>query len=145
MGKETLHYSEVPNCFGMCAATDCPLADTCLRRIAFSILPADVIFPSTLNPKTIEAMAGKCKYYRPNKKVRFAKGFVRTTNALTVSASGPFRYGLIGKWGIRKYYQKRKGETLLSPDEQQQVIALAKKLGLNQEEYFDSYVEEYNW
>lgn len=77
--------------------------------------------------------------------MHYAKGFVRTTEALAVSASGTFRYGLIGRWGIRRYYQKRKGETLLSPAEQQEVITLAKKLGLRQEEYFDAYVEEYNW
>ena len=137
MEKESFDYSKVPHNFGLCAAADCPHADTCLRRIAYTHTPASVTFPPTLNPKTIEAMAGKCEYYRSNQKVRYAKGFVRT--------SGTFRYGLIGNWGIRRYYQKRKGETLLSPAEQQKVMALARKLGLQQEEYFDSYVEEYNW
>ena len=145
MEKESFDYSKVPHNFGLCATADCPHADTCLRRITYTHTPASVTFPPTLNPKTIEAMAGKCEYYRSNKKVHYAKGFVRTTEALAVSASGTFRYGLIGRWGIRRYYQKRKGETLLSPAEQQKVIALAKKLGLQQEEYFDSYVEEYNW
>ena len=143
MEKESFDYSKVPHNFGLCAAADCPHADTCLRRIAYTHTPASVTFPPTLNPKTIEAMAGKCEYYRSNQKVRYAKGFVRTTEALAVSASGTFRYGLIGNWGIRRYYQKRKGETLLSPAEQQKVMALARKLGLQQEEYFDSYVEEY--
>ena len=40
---------------------------------------------------------------------------------------------------------KRKGETLLSPAEQQQVVALARKLGVRLDEYFDGYVEEYDW
>ena len=145
MEKESFDYSKVPHNFGLCAAADCPHADTCLRRIAYTHTPASVTFPPTLNPKTIEARTGKCEYYRSNQKVRYAKGFVRTTEALAVSASGTFRYGLIGNWGIRRYYQKRKGETLLSPAEQQKVMALARKLGLQQEEYFDSYVEEYNW
>ncbi|WP_390393063.1 DUF6078 family protein [Bacteroides intestinalis] len=41
----------------------------------------------TLNPKTIEAMAGKCEYYCSNKKVNYARGFVCTTEALAVSVS----------------------------------------------------------
>ena len=50
-----------------------------------------------------------------------------------------------GSSGIRRYYQKQKGETLLSPEEQQQVIAIARNLGLQQTEYFDAYVEEYDF
>ena len=38
-----------------------------------------------------------------------------------------------------------KGETLLSPTEQQQVIAIARNLGLQRTEYFDAYVEEYDF
>lgn len=146
MTKNTsFDYSKVPFRFGLCGATGCPHAETCLRRIAYDYVPANITFPPTLHPNTIKAMAGKCKYYRSNKKLRYAKGFVRTTEALAVNMSGKFRYNLIGRWGLRRYYQKRKGETLLSPAEQEEVITLAKQLNLHLEEYFDAYVEEYNW
>lgn len=146
VAKDTLFdYSKVPYNFGLCVATNCPHGDTCLRRIAYNHTPANVTFPPTLNLKTIEAMAGKCKYYRSNEPVRYGKGFVRTTEALTVRMAGKFRYTLIGRWGMRKYYQKRKGETLLSLAEQEEVVALAKQLGVRLEEYFDAYVEEYDW
>ena len=77
--------------------------------------------------------------------MRYAKGFIHTAEAISVGQSAAFRYRLIGLWGIRRYYQKRKGETLLSPAEQQQVIAIARNLGLQRTEYFDAYVEEYNF
>ncbi|MCD8183084.1 MAG: DUF6078 family protein [Bacteroides sp.] len=146
MEKEiSFDYSKVPYSFGLCATADCPRAETCLRRITYNHVPASVTFPPTLNPKTIEETTGKCRYYCSNEKVRYAKGFVRTAQALTVSMAGTFRYSLIGSWGVRKYYQKRKGETLLSPAEQQRVVALAKKLGVQLDEYFDAYIEQYNW
>ena len=96
-------------------------------------------------PHLWKARTGKCEYYRSNQKVRYAKGFIHTAEAVSVGLSGAFRYRLIGLWGIRRYYQKRKGETLLSPAEQQQVIAIARNLGLQRTEYFDAYVEEYNF
>ena len=34
---------------------------------------------------------------------------------------------------------------MLSPAEQRQVVALARKLGVRLDEYFDGYVEEYDW
>ena len=137
-------FSGIPFNYGLCAV-DCPRGRTCLRRIAYDHIPPNATFPPTLHPKAIEAMAGKCKYYRSNEKVRYAKGFLCTVGALTVRVSGTFRYRLIGSWGVRRYYQKRKGETLLSPAEQRQVVALARKLGVRLAEYFDGYVEEYDW
>ena len=98
MMKDT-SYSKIPSNYGLCAA-DCPRGDTCLRRIAYDRIPANVVFPPTLHLKAIEAMAGKCKYYRSNEKVRYAKGFLCTAGALAVSVSGTFRCRLIGSWGV---------------------------------------------
>ena len=171
MKEETFDYSKVPHNFGLCATDTCPYTDTCLRRIAYTYAPSNNIFLYVLNPKAIESTAGKCKYYCSNKKVRYAKGFIHTcllytsplssssaasdvykrqgfihtAEAISVGQSGTFRYRLIGLWGIRRYYQKLKGETLLSPTEQQQVIAIARNLGLQRTEYFDAYVEEYDF
>ena len=145
MKEDTFDYSIFPHNFGLCATDTCPYTDTCLRRIAYTYAPSNNIFLYVLNPKAIESTAGKCKYYCSNKKVRYAKGFLCTAGALAVSVSGTFRCRLIGSWGARRYYQKRKGETLLSPAEQQQVVALARKLGVRLDEYFDGYVEEYDW
>ena len=68
MMKDT-SYSKIPSNYGLCAA-DCPRGDTCLRRIAYDRIPANVVFPPRVHLKSIEAMAGKCKYYRSNEKVR---------------------------------------------------------------------------
>ena len=56
MMKDT-SYSKIPSNYGLCAA-DCPRGDTCLRRIAYDRIPANVVFPPTLHLKAIEAMAG---------------------------------------------------------------------------------------
>lgn len=56
------------------------------------------------------------------------------------SATGSSAYG-----AYEDIIRSEKGETLLSPAEQQQVIAIARNLGLQRTEYFDAYVEEYNF
>ena len=96
MEKETFDYSMVPNNFSLCTEQDCPNADTCLRRIAYDHVPASITFLSILNPKANkEATRKKCQHYCSNEKVRYAKGFVRTTGVLTVNAASTFRYKLI--------------------------------------------------
>lgn len=146
MEEEPFDYSKVPGHFGMCVVENCSKSTTCLRRIVYNHVPADIVFLPILNPRNIVKMLpDKCEYYCSNKKIRYAKGFLCTTELLPVRVSATFRYRMIGSWGFRRYYQKRKGETLLSPFEQKQVVALAKELGLNQQEYFDAYVEAYDW
>lgn len=144
--EESFDYSQVPFTFGMCAAENCSHASTCLRHIALKYAPTKKVFLPIMNPNRLKSMKkDKCDYYCSNEKVRFAKGFMCTVNGLTVRVADTFRYRMISYLGRKNYYLKRKGELNLTPVEQQEVIAIAKSLGVIQKEYFDSYIEEYNW
>lgn len=142
---ETFDYSNVPYNFGMCADGNCPNAATCLRQIALQQAPAETSFLLMLNPKAKKEKNGTCKYYCPKIKIRYAKGFMRTMNALTLRVADTFRWRMIACFGRKNYYLKRKGELLLSPAEQQSVVALAKELGVVLDEYFDEYIDAYRW
>lgn len=143
--NESFDYSEVPYDYGKCATEDCPKATTCLRYIAFKHTPAKEAFSWILNTNYIKQMKGSCKYYQPNNKILFAKGFMRTVNALTLQVADTFRSRMIGYLGRKNYYLKRKGGGTLSPAEQKYIIALAKELGVVLDEYFDGYIESYKW
>lgn len=142
---ETFDFSQVPYGFGVCASADCPKASTCLRHIALEHAPAERPFLPTLTPAKLKAMKGKCEYYRPNDKMRYAKGFTRTLDSLTVRVSDTFRWRLIGHFGRKNYYLARKGGYLIKPADQQYIIRQAKDLGLQLDDYFDNYVDGYNW
>ena len=90
-------------------------------------------------------MKSACDYYRSYVKVRNARGFMRTISALTVRVADTFRYRMIEYMGRKNYYLKRRGDMNLSPVEQRRIIAVAKELGVSLDEYFDGYVEDYNW
>ena len=143
--EEPFDYSQVPFTFGMCAAENCPQASTCLRQIALKHAPANKVFLPIMNPNHIKGIKEKCDYFCSNEKVRYAKGFMCTINALTVRVANTFRYRMIGYLGRKNYYLKRSGKLALTPAEQQWIINTAKELGVIQSEYFDSYIEEYNW
>lgn len=143
--KEPFDNSLVPHSFGMCAAEECPRAATCLRRIALEYAPTERVFLPIMNPNRLKTMKDTCDYYRSDKKVRYARGFMRTIHALTIRTEKTFRHRMIGYMGRKNFYLKRKGEKNLTPAEQQRIIAVAKELGVIQQEYFDAYVEGYNW
>ena len=126
---ETFDYSQVPYGFGLCASADCPKASTCLRHIALEHAPVKYPFLPTLTPQKLQAMKGKCELL----------------NSLMVSVSDTFRCRLISHFGRKNYYLARKGDWLIKPADQQYIIRLAKECGLQLDDYFDDYVDRYNW
>lgn len=102
--NESFDFSLVPYTFGLCAAEGCPRAATCLRRIALEHAPAKRVFLPIMNPNRLKAQDGACDYYRSDEKVRYARGFMCTINALTVRVADTFRYRMIGYMGRKNYY-----------------------------------------
>ncbi len=143
--EKKFDYSQVPYGFGLCASADCSKATTCLRHIALEHAPVKYSFLPTLTPGKLKSMKGNCEYYCSNETVRYAKGFMRTLDSLTVRVSDTFRWRLISHFGRKKYYLVRKGDWLINPADQQFVIKVAKELGLQLDEYFDDYVDGYSW
>ena len=47
--------------------------------------------------------------------------------------------------GYKRYYQARRGEILLTQDEEKLIVKLAKQFGVQLEEYFDGYEYTYSW
>ena len=142
---EKFDYSQVPYNFGVCESADCPQASTCLRRIALKHAPVNYPFLPTLTPQRLAAMKGRCEYYCPDTTVRYAKGFTHVAELLTVRVAGTFRLRLIAHFGRKNYYLARKGEYLIKPADQEFIIRQAKELGLQLDDYFDEYVDGYNW
>ena len=137
-------FSEVPYSFG-CA----PPKTARKPQPACAGLPCSMLlsteFPADDEPNRIIAGKGKCDYYCSNEKTRFALGFTRTANALTVRMASTFRYRMISYFGRKNYYLKRRGALKITPAEQIYVINVAKELGVVLNDYFDGYIEEYNW
>ncbi|MEL5893012.1 DUF6078 family protein [Bacteroides sp. GD17] len=142
---EIFDYSQVPYGFGLCASSDCAKTSTCLRHIALEHAPVKYPFLPTLTPNKLKAMQGKCEYYCPNDTVRYAKGFTRAIESLTVRNSDTFRWRLISHFGRKNYYLVRKGDLLIKPADQQYIIRIAKECGLQLDDYFDDYVDAYSW
>lgn len=145
MNDDSFDYTKVPHGFLHCGASHCAKSATCLRHLAYCHLPSRLESFRMLNPcRTVEGEAA-CKYFLPDEPVRYARGFMRTVKALTLGVAGTFRNRAISCLGRKNYYLTRRGERLLSPSEQQQIVHIARSLGVELDEYFDDYVFEHRW
>ena len=85
---------------------------------------------SPLTRRHLASLKGTCPYYRPNKKVRYAAGFVSLLESLPHKQMLSVIPGLMRHFSRRTYYRVRKGERPLSPSEQQVVLNALKRCGV---------------
>lgn len=143
--KEKINFPEVPNQYPMCLNRECNKADTCLRQLVEQNVPADIPYWNIISPKHLATQDGPCPYYRPATKVQFSKGFIRFLNTLPHKLLLTVTSQLTAHFGRRTYFRIRKGERLLSPAEQQQLLAILKNCGVSDPLEFDAYIESYDW
>ncbi|MBD9145794.1 MAG: hypothetical protein EGP81_09635 [Bacteroides clarus] len=145
MNKNELTFSDIPNNFLWCINRQCTKAEVCLRQLAERLSPEELISCSTINLKHLAKFKKECPYFRSNKQVRYARGFLGILENLTTRQTRFFINRVISNSSRRTYYRIRNGERALSPVEQQSIINILKECGVTFSIEFDSYFEDYYW
>lgn len=143
--EEKIDFSKVPYQYAMCINRQCPKANTCLRQLVEQSSPEDIVYWTIISPKLLNSLKGDCPYYRPHTKVSYAQGFVEILETLPFKQMQVAVSHLMSHFGKRTYYRVRKGERLLSPAEQRQILNILKNNGITPTQDFDKFVEDYEW
>lgn len=135
----------MPQSYLVCMHADCLLAETCLHRIAFDIQKKEkhnVLY--LLNPDQCTRNR-VCPHYRDCKPVRFARGFTNFQRKMLPGQYYDFMYSLRSEFGRTGYFERRRGDVLLSPAVQTMVLEALKASGVEETWEFDAYEERVNW
>ena len=142
MPKKT--YDSLPDNYYVCQHGGCPKAATCLHQLAYPVLMKKKPVIRLINPELCQPTA-ECRYYRDAAPVTYARGFTNFQERMYPNQYRTFMWMLIGKFGRNAYYERRRGDTLLSPQEQKIVLDALRKVGITGEVKFDSYEKHINW
>lgn len=142
MPKRT--YTSLPTNYLTCEHTDCPQASTCLHQLAYTELMQTEDTLHLINPNKC-TKDGECRFYRSNTPVMYARGFTNFQKRMFPDQYQTFMSILMGKFGRNPYFERRRGETVLSPTEQETVLKALRKAGVTEELKFDKYEEMINW
>ena len=123
MRKTTKIYEDIPAGYPLCMHADCPKADSCLRQLAFR----------------------RHAHYVSNQPVKFAKGFTNFQKRMYPDQYDKFMTTLVCHFGRNQYFKRRRGDIVLSPEEQEEIKAVLEKVGVNHPMEFDQYIEAINW
>ena len=139
----TLMDERIPKTFSLCIHAQCPMADRCLRRVAWDTLVESEECVTIISP--LRALQGEgCRYFRSAQRVTYARGFRGMQAQMLPAQYAQFSGKLMHCFSRNCYYERRRGDRLCSPKEMAYIREVLAEIGLPTLE-FDAYEERYNW
>lgn len=142
----------IPGNYAVCiAGGSCPLAEQCLRALAYKQLaqsPKQSVSISIVNPNNdeIRYATEQCKQFRSSQPKRYAKGMTHLYDHITQHQIKAVRLQVEHCFSSRRvYYYSRSGEMLISPRIQKAIAEIFRKNGIEEAPQFDDYVMDYDW
>jgi len=145
---------DVPDGYEYCFAGNgkCPKASSCLRAIAAQLLSgSEAPQPQSVravNPFYVGSLSGSstCARYRSNEPRHYARGMMHLFDEVPAKLLPDVRRRVMGCFSCERYYYHcRKGERLISPEEQQRVARVFKEAGIGNQPKFDGYEYALAW
>jgi hypothetical protein len=133
----TLMDERIPKTFSLCIHAQCPMADRCLRRVAWDALVESEECVTIISP--LRALQGEgCRYFRSAQRVTYARGFRGMQSQMLPAQYMAFSQRLISHFSRNSYYERRRGDRLCSPADIAFIREVLASIGLFHLE-FDAY------
>lgn len=139
-----LTLEQIPYTFSRCFQSDCPQADTCAHFLASKFIIKGQVSGPAIYPTS--RLNGSCVCYKQTGIIHAAYGFKALFAEIKKKDEKPIR-GCIKKYlgGNTAYYRYHHGKRLLSPDQQEWILALFRQHGYTEELHFDEYRDIYDF
>lgn len=138
-------FSEKAGHYLVCFIDQCPLHEQCLRwlvgRYADTKAPAYI----AVNPNNPDNGGDHCKMFRQNVRVVMKRGLTQLYHEMPTYVERGIRHQLISCWGRRQYFEMRKGDRLITPQQQQHVAEACRQHGWHGPITYDGEQEDWLW
>ncbi len=136
--------ARIPASFARCFQGDCPKAGACVRFLAGKHVPAGKLSGPAVYPTA--RRGDDCELYKPTRVIRAAYGFTALFAEVKRKDDTPLRDRLKAYLGGNTtYYRYHHGERLLTPEQQEWILALFRRKGYTEGLRFDGYKELYDF
>lgn len=149
-----LNPEDVPNDYLYCFATDgqCPQCKECLHaqvaKFPLKLRKGARPITYTVDSRYIASLQAKggCSLFRSATPRLFARGMSRLYDEAPGKLTNELRRRVQNCFSCRSFYfSSRKGDRLISPDEQQKIAAVFQQLCPNIRPVYDSFEEAFEW
>jgi len=140
MNEINFSWKDVPSGWALCFNQSCPLHEHCLRFQAGVLAPSDLTVSRCVTPRALTEE--RCKVFTSMEPTKMARGFSTIYQKVLkrdYTSLRKFMTNLLS--GKRYYYEYKRGERLLSPEQQSDIRELFASFGYKDSVQFDSYEE----
>lgn len=139
------NFDNIPSSFAVCCLSNCLQKDKCLRFIAGEKLDTTKICALCILPHALQPN-GTCQMYRDCTPIKGAYGFCTLLSNVRKKDLLPLREKIMAYLGNQTaYYSYRSGKRLLTPEQQEQILAFFREQGYIENLHFDCYCETYDF
>ena len=136
--RKTRHYL-------VCFIESCPLRERCLRWLVGQHVETLPLAYNAINPRNPRIGGEKCEMFRENKKAMMKRGLTRLYDHMPGRMEHRIRLMLISMWGRKQYFEMRRGDRLINPSQQQDVIDACRYHGWTGPIVYDGEQEDWDW
>ena len=135
---------QIPSSYARCFQSDCPMAATCIRFFAGQCLREGQICGPAVYPSA--RTGNTCKMFKQKRIIRAAYGFKALFAEVKSKDEAYLRRRIKAHLGGNAtYYRYHHGERLITPEQQQWIIALFRQYGYEGKLGFDGYRDIYDF
>ena len=136
--KASIHYL-------VCFIDSCPIHAECLRWLVGQHANPDLPSIVAINPRNPQMGNDRCPKFRASGLVTMKTGLKHLYEDMTHRMETAIRNALICQFGRKQYFEMRKGERLITPDDQAQIADICQEYGWNGAIVYDGEEENYDW
>lgn len=133
------------NHYNVCLIDHCPLHGQCLHWLVGQYVESSLPMCTSMNPRYPNMGTEQCEFFRKNQRVVMKRGLMHLYHDMPGYMEKGIRRQLISMWGHKKYYEVRKGERLITPDMQEDVVFACRHHGWQGPIIFDGEDADWDW
>ena len=138
-------FREKADHYLVCFIDKCPLREQCLRWLVGQYTDTTLLACNAINPRNPKMGGEQCEMFRKNQLVLMKRGMTRLYLDMPGRVEYQIRRLLIQKWGRRQYFEARRGDRLITPDMQDDVLRACRYHGWTGSIIYDGEEEYWLW
>ncbi len=129
----------------VCFVDQCPLHDHCLRWLVGQYVDIQPLAYNAINPRNPRIGGEHCEMFRNNQRIVMKSGFRNMYHEMPGYMEYRIRHLLIQTFGRKQYFEMRKGDRLITPEQQEQITAACRYHGWTGSIIYDGEQEDWLW